>query len=234
MADVTFLPLKEFCHPSFPLHNEKGISFPAAQRESPKNPTSPASRGAEAIPAQRERRSRRAYHPCKAREDARRLAPCGERRTGYTTCDSDALHHTDRGSTGVVGGVEGLAPLTPCRQPRRLPHPDAGLKPQASGKKNRLYAIETEEMTFRRSEGNLHAEGDAPRRATRKPEKTHQPSEPGRRGDPRAAGAPQQARISPATREDARRLPPAASGGQGTRHATVTPSAIRTGGVRGS
>ena len=35
-----------------------------AQRESPpKNPTSPASRGAKAIPAQRERRSRRAYRP---------------------------------------------------------------------------------------------------------------------------------------------------------------------------
>ena len=51
------------------------------------------------------------------REDARRLAPCGERRTGNTTCDSDALHHTDKGSTGVVGGVEGLAPLTPCPSP---------------------------------------------------------------------------------------------------------------------
>ena len=37
--------------------------------------------------------------------------------------------------------------------------------------------------------------------------KSHQPSEPGRGGDPRAAGAPQQARISPAKREDARRLP---------------------------
>ena len=37
--------------------------LPAAQRESRKNPTSPASRGAEAIPATRERRSRRAYHP---------------------------------------------------------------------------------------------------------------------------------------------------------------------------
>ena len=39
-------------------------------------------------------------------------------------------------------------------------------------------------------------------------DKPHQPSEPGRGGDPRAAGAPQQARISPAKREDARRLAP--------------------------
>ena len=64
--------------------------------------------------------------------------------------------------------------------------------------------------------------------------KSHQPSEPGRGGDPRAAGAPQQARISPAKREDARRLAPAASGGQGTRHAIVTPSTTRTRGVRGA
>ena len=36
---------------------------PPRNAKAEKNPTSPASRGAEAIPAQRERRSRRAYHP---------------------------------------------------------------------------------------------------------------------------------------------------------------------------
>ena len=42
-----------------------------------------------------------------------------------------------QGSTGVVEGVEGLAPLTPCRQPRRLPSPDAGQHPQASERKKK-------------------------------------------------------------------------------------------------
>ena len=37
--------------------------LPAAQRESRKKSHQPSERGAEAIPAQRERRSRRAYRP---------------------------------------------------------------------------------------------------------------------------------------------------------------------------
>ena len=128
--------------------------LPAAQRESRKKSHQPSEPGRGGDPRNAGAPQQARISPAK-REDARRLAPCGERRTRYTTCDSDARRHTDKGEYGR----------------RRLPHPGAGLKPPASGKKNRLYAIETEEMTFRRSEGNLHAEGDAPRRPTRKPKK---------------------------------------------------------------
>ena len=193
--------------------------LPAAQRESRKKSHQPSELGRGGDPREAGAPQQARISPARSAGRCTPIAPCGERRTRYTTCDSDALRHTEKGSTGVVGGVEGLAPLTPCRQPRRLPHPDAGLKPPASGKKNRLYA-ETEEMTFRRSEGNLHAEGDAPRRATRKPEKNTSPASWG-------------AEAIPAKREDARRLPPAASGGQGIRHATVTPAATRTRGEYG-
>ena len=177
--------------------------LPAAQRESRKKSHQPSEPGRGGDPRNAGAPQQARISPAK-REDARRLAPCGERRTRYTTCDSDARRHTDKGEYGR----------------RRLPHPGAGLKPPASGKKNRLYAIETEEMAFRRSEGNLHAEGDAPRRATRKPEKNTSPASWG-------------AEAIPAKREDARRLPPAASGGQGIRHATVTPAATRTRGEYG-
>ena len=60
-------------------------------------------------------------------------------------------------------------------------------------------------------------------------------SEPGRGGDPRNAGAPQQARISPAKREDARRLAPC--GELRTRYTTCDSDTRRhtgQGGVRGS
>ena len=66
-------------------------------------------------------------------------------------------------------------------------------------------------------------------------EKPRHPSEPGRGGDPRNAGAPQQARISPAKREDARRLAPC--GERRTRHTTCDSDARHhtgQGGVRGS
>ena len=77
----------------------------------------------------------------------------------------------------------------------------------------------------------LSCRGPTTQRESRK--KSHQPSEPGREGDPRYAGAPQSARISPAKREDARRLPPAASGSRGIRHTTGTPFATRTRGSTG-
>ena len=84
-----------------------------------------------------------------------------------------------------------------------------------------------------RTEAYAPSKGNAPRRSTRRPGDIPPTQRAGREGDPRAAGAPQQARISPAKREDARRPPPAASGGQGTRHATATPAAIRDKGEYG-
>ena len=134
--------------------------------------------------------------------------------------------HGTRGSTGVVGGVEGLAPLTPCRQPRRLPDPDAGLKPLPKEKKR-------DPFSSKKSTRRVPQEKILPAGRSTSREKTRHPSEPGREGDPRNAGAPQQARISPAKREDARRLAPAASGGQGTRHATATPATTRDKGEYG-
>ena len=139
------------------------------------------------------------------------MAPCGEQRAGDTSYGRDALHHTDKGSMGVVGGVEGPAPLTPCRPPRRRPRPDAGQQPPASGEKKREKPqtgraggnvspwdiSKSRRMIPRRSACVRHAGEDASRRCASRPERSSQPSEPGRGGDPRAAGAPQQARISP-------------------------------------
>ena len=116
-----------------------------------------------------------------------------------------------QGSMGVVGGVEGPAPLTPCRPPRRRPRPDAGQQPPASGEKKREKPqtgraggnvspwdiSKSRRMIPRRSACVRHAGEDASRRCASRPERSSQPSEPGRGGDPRAAGAPQQARISP-------------------------------------
>ena len=110
----------------------------------------------------------------------------------------------------------------------RRPRPDAGLKPQPGGKKEspRQEASSVPRHT-------LLPRGMLPAAQRTDRETSRQPSEPGRGGDPREAGAPQQARISPAKREDARRPPPAASDGQGTRQATVTPAATRDKGEYG-
>ena len=82
-----------------------------AQRESPpKNPTSPASRARRRSP-----HSGSAAAGAHIAREAGRCAPTaprGERQPRYTTCDSDARRHTDKGSTGGVGGVEGV-PLSP-------------------------------------------------------------------------------------------------------------------------
>ena len=71
----------------------------------------------------------------------------------------------------------------------------------------------------------LHPGGNAPRRSEHSLEKKRRHSEPGRGGDPRNAGAPQQARISPAKREDARR--PAPCGERRTRYTTGDSDARR-------
>ena len=121
--------------------------------------------------------------------------------------------HGQRGCTGVVGGVEGHAPLTPCRQPRRLPRPHAGLKPPASGRKIkkpsrqkricRLGKCPMQKTSPVRRyppyRGMRAIQGKMLPSAQRAGRKSSlHPSEPGRGGDPRNAGAPQQARISPA------------------------------------
>ena len=142
-------PLLSHQGTALPARREKRLSFvdsvhcagktvlvmreilPAGRGTSRDKPTSPASRGAEAIPAKRERRSRRAYHP----RSGKMRADLPLRRAADKALDMRQRcppPHVTRGSTGVVGGVEGPAPLTPCRQPRRLPDPDAGLKPQLS------------------------------------------------------------------------------------------------------
>ena len=99
-----------------------------------------------------------------------------------------------------------------------------------------LVRLKTEKVTFYRSKGNLHAGGDAPRRATRKPKKIPPAQRAGaRRRSPRSGSAAAGAHITRAKHGKMRAdLPPAASGGQGIRHATVTPFTTRTGGVRGS
>ena len=117
LLDSSKRPAGETCLPPIAsLHNEKETSLPAFQRESRKKSHQPSEPGRGGDPRAAGAPQQARISPA-AREDARRLAPCGERQTGNTTCDSEALRHTGKGSTGVVGGVEGLAPLTPCPSP---------------------------------------------------------------------------------------------------------------------
>ena len=209
--------------------------LPAAQRESRKKSHQPSEPGRGGDPRNAGAPQQARISPAK-REDARRLAPCGERRTRYTTCDSDALRHTEKGEYGGRRGCRGARPSHPLPPAAQATTP--GCRAEAASQRQEKSLVcrnRGNDFPPVRRESPCRRRCSPPRNA--KAGKKHQPSEPGRGGDPRAAGAPQQARISPAKREDARRLPHAASGGQGTRHATVTPSATRkrgsTGGVGG-
>ena len=130
-------------------------------------------------------------------------------------------------------------PYTPCISRETIP---AGPAPPNSEKKRKPPSGDTlRTKAYAPSKGNAPRQScgnfpagttlTAAQRADR--ETSRQPSEPGRGGDPRYAGAPQQARISPAKREDARRLAPAASGELGTRDTTEPPSTTRTRGSTG-
>ncbi len=104
-----------------PPHREeapsKGKCSPPVRAQAEKSqPASPASRGAEAIPATRERRSRRAYHPRSGKMRAD-LPPAASGGQGTRHATATPSTTRTRGSTGVVGGVEGHAPLTPCPSP---------------------------------------------------------------------------------------------------------------------
>ena len=156
--------------------------------------------------------------------------------------------HGQRGCTGVVGGVEGHAPLTPCRQPRRLPRPHAGLKPPASDRKIKKLPVKREFADWGNapcrkrppSGDTLRTEECAPSWGKCSPPLNAQagkvPSSPASRG----------AEAIPATRERRSRrayrprsgkmradLPPSASGRLGTCGTTEPPSATRTKGVYG-
>ena len=132
LLDSSKRPAGETCLPPIAsLHNEKETSLPAFQRESRKKSHQPSEPGRGGDPRNAGAPQQARISPA-AREDARRLAPCGERRTRYTTCDSDARRHTGKGSTGVVGGVEG-SPSHPLPLAGRRPCPDAGLKPPERG-----------------------------------------------------------------------------------------------------
>ena len=99
----------------FAVHGKENRS-PPRNAKAPKNPLQPSEPGRGGDPRAAGAPQQARISPA-TREDARRFAPCGERRTGYTTCDRNAFHPPDKGSTGVVGGVEGHAPLTPCPSP---------------------------------------------------------------------------------------------------------------------
>ena len=117
LLDSSKRPAGEAClSPIASLHNEKETSLPAFQRESPQKSHQPSEPGRGGDPRAAGAPQQARISPA-TREDARRFAPCGERRPRYTTYDRDDRRHTDKGSTGVVGGVEGLAPLTPCPSP---------------------------------------------------------------------------------------------------------------------
>ena len=92
--------------------------LPVAVRAGRKDPLNPASRGAEAIPAQRERRSRRAYRPCAAREDARRRPPAasGEQGTRHTAETASTTRTREYGGRRGCRGACPSHPLPPAAQ----------------------------------------------------------------------------------------------------------------------
>ena len=113
-----------------------GRRTPPLNAQTGRPPASPASRGAKAIPAQRERRSRRAYRPQsgKMRADLPPAASGGQG-TRHATATPAAIR--DKGEYGGRRGCRGVRPSHPLPLAGRRPCPDAGQQPQASGKKKK-------------------------------------------------------------------------------------------------
>ena len=137
---------------------------------------------------------------------------------------------------GVGGrrGCRGACPSHPLPPAAQATTPGCRAEATSQRPEKSLVSVKTEKVTFYRSKGNLHAGEDAPRLSTRKPKKIPPHQRAGaRRRSPRSGSAAAGAHIA---REAGRCAPiaPAASGGQGTRHATATPSTTRTRGVRGA
>ena len=116
-------PSKGKCSPPVRAQAEKS---PPAQRAGARR-RSPQ-RGSAAAGAHITREAGRCAPTCPLRRAADKVHDMRQRRPPP---------HGTRGSTGVVGGVEGHAPLTPCRPPRKRPNPDAGQQPPSSGRKER-------------------------------------------------------------------------------------------------
>ena len=231
-------PLLSHQGTALPARREKRLSFvdsvhcagktvlvmreilPAGRGTSRDKPTSPASRGAEAIPATRERRSRRAYHPQRGKMRAD-LPPAASGGQGIRHATGTPA--TTR--TGEYGGRRG------CRGAR----PSHPLPPAA---KATTPGCRAEAATQRKKEApscqkRAHA---GPRR------RRYSPLAGARAVTSPTSSASRGAEAIPAKRERRSRrayhprsgkmradLPPAASGGQGVRHATGTPATTRTG-----
>ena len=91
----------------------QGKCSPPVRRRTKEKPAASASRGAEAIPARRERRSRRAYRPRSGKMRAD-LPPAASGGQGTRHAAATPAATRDKGEYGGRRGVEGLAPLTPC------------------------------------------------------------------------------------------------------------------------
>ena len=195
-------------------------ALPRSTRKPSKKSHQPSEPGAKAIPAQRERRSRRAYRPQSGKMRADRPL----RRAADKAHDMRQRRPPPHGQGEYGGrrGCRGVPPLTPCRSPRRRPRPDAGQKPQSSGKKEKRKEDAT--TTGRRAEAasqrrkNKRSRRPRPNaggsshpteetclspvvslrnekvnrslRATQKPKKVPSTQRAGREGDLRYAGAP--------------------------------------------
>ena len=118
------------------IRSIQGECSPPLNAQTGRHPTTPVSRGAKAIPAQRERRSRRAYRPRSGKMRAD-LPPAASGGQGTRHATATPAATRTRGSTGVVGGVEGHAPLTPCPSPGgdHAQMPGSSRKPAAEKRK---------------------------------------------------------------------------------------------------
>ena len=135
------------CSPPLKMEPSCRRRHSPAQRESPtKNPTSPASRDAEVIPATRERRSRRAYRP----RSGKMRADCPLRRAAdkVHVIRQRLLPPHGQGEYGGRRGCRGVPPLTPCPSPggdpARMPGKSHNPVPKKKKRKEDAAAQATE------------------------------------------------------------------------------------------
>ena len=119
------------------IRSIQGECSPPLNAQTGRHPTNPASRARRRSP--RSGSAAAGAHIARNAGRCAPTAPCGERQSRYTTYGSAALRHADKGSTGVVGGVEGHAPLTPCPSPGgdHAQMPGSSRKPAAEKRKKK-------------------------------------------------------------------------------------------------
>ena len=260
------LPVKKECSRRAPAGEDtpptggslsiQGKCSPPVRRRTKEKPAASASRGAEAIPATRERRSRRAYRPRSGKMRAD-LPPAASGGQGTRHATATPAATRDKGEYGGRRGGRGARPSHPLPPAAQATTP--GCRVEAAIQRKRKREKGKGKLLLSRRAGDHAPMPGRSRKPTAEKKALPVWKEPARRGkfpcrernsppvrgrtkEKPAASASRGAEAIPATRERRSRrayhprsgkmradLPPAASGGQGIRHATGTPATTRTG-----